>query len=144
MGKSTPLDLVLSIILGSVLSRAITGESPLVPTLVASFAMVILHGALATIAFHSVAFSSLIKGNDEVLIADGQLNWTRVRKSLIGKPDLLESLRAEGRLDDPAKVACARLERSGKISVVPRPPEPRVVTIAVEDGVKLVRIEIQS
>jgi len=39
-------------------------------------------------------------------------------------------------------VKLAYLERNGGISVIPRKPEPRVLEVAVEEGVQTVRIEV--
>jgi uncharacterized membrane protein YcaP (DUF421 family) len=66
-----------------------------------------------------------------------------MRKHQIGERDLLEALRTTGQLEDPAGVETARLERSGKISVIPRSQQPRVVDVRVEEGVQTVRIELQ-
>jgi hypothetical protein len=42
-GKSTTFDIVISIILGSLLSRAITGNAPFLPTVITTAALVMLH-----------------------------------------------------------------------------------------------------
>jgi uncharacterized membrane protein YcaP (DUF421 family) len=43
MGKSTALDVMLGIVFGSVVSRAITGNAPFFPTLAAGFVLVLAH-----------------------------------------------------------------------------------------------------
>jgi uncharacterized membrane protein YcaP (DUF421 family) len=58
----------------------------------------------------------------------------------ITEHDLHEDLRQEG-LEGSGKVKEARLERSGKLSVVKR-SEPKVVEVRVEDGVQVVRLEL--
>ncbi|MGE5293586.1 MAG: hypothetical protein ACM3VT_02030 [Solirubrobacterales bacterium] len=37
----------------------------------------------------------------------------------------------------------AYMERNGKISIVPYPREPQVINVSVEEGVQIVRIELQ-
>ena len=62
-----------------------------------------------------------------------------MRRAHITEHDLEEDLRTEGL--DAETVKEARLERSGKVSVVKR-GEARVVEVRVEDGVQVVRVEV--
>ncbi len=142
LGKNTAFDVILGIILGSVVSRAITGSSPFVPTLVAGFVLVGLHWGLAVLAFRLERLATLVKGESRVLIVDGELRHEALRKSHIGERDLQSALRTNGRLTSPRRVAEARLERSGEISVIPKENPPRVLEVAVADGVQTVRIEV--
>ena len=43
LGKNTAFDVIIGIMLGSILSRAITGNSPFFPTLAASFVLMGIH-----------------------------------------------------------------------------------------------------
>lgn len=143
LGKSTAFDVILAVILGSVVSRAITGQSPFVPTLVAAAVLIALHWLLAWIAFRSDRFGTLVKGSPRTLVRDGEIQWDAMRRSHVSRDDLLGALRAAGGVDDVAGVKLARLERNGTVSVVGRDDAaPRVVEIEVADGVQRVRIEI--
>jgi uncharacterized membrane protein YcaP (DUF421 family) len=64
-----------------------------------------------------------------------------MRHAHMSERDLWEDLRGEGvsRLE---QVSEARLERSGKLSVIKARAEPKVVEIAVADGVQTVRVEL--
>lgn len=143
LGKSTAFDVILGVILGSVVSRAITGQSPFVPTLVAAAVLVALHWLLAWVAFRSDRFGTLVKGTPRTLVQDGEIRWDAMRRSHVTEDDLLGALRAAGGVADVARVKVARLERDGVVSVVERDaPTPRVVEIEVADGVQRVRIEL--
>lgn len=142
MGRNTAFDIILAIILGSVMSRAITGQSPFFPTLVASVVLVGLHWSLAAIAFRSDRFGTAVKGRERQLVEDGALRRDTMSQSHISENDLLQSLRLNASLESPDDVAAAWLERSGDISVITRSSEPRVVDIEVRDGVQRVRLEI--
>lgn len=120
LGKNSAFDVLLSIIVGSVLSRAITGSTAFFPTLAASIVLVGMHWLFAVIAFRNDKFATLIKGNERVLIRDGEIQWSAMRKSHIGERDLLAALRSEAKLTDPSEVKEARLERNGDISVIKR------------------------
>lgn len=120
LGKSSAFDVLLSIIVGSVLSRAINGSAEFFPTLGASVVLVGLHWLFAAIAFRNDNFATLIKGNERVLIRDGEIQWSAMRKSHIGERDLLGALRSAANVTNPSEVQEARLERNGEISVIKR------------------------
>lgn len=118
-GKHTAFDIVLGVIYGSVLSRAITGNSPFFPTLVAALVLVLLHRFLAVIAFHTnFGFGNWIKGEPSILIKDGEIQWDALRKNSITVNDLKESVRKSGCEGDLEKINMAYLERSGDISII--------------------------
>jgi len=118
-GKNTAFDIVLGIIYGSVLSRAITGNSPFFPTLVAALVLVLLHRFLAVVAFHTnFGFGNWIKGKPSVLIMNGEVQWDALRKNSITVNDLKESVRKSGCEADLEKIDMAYLERSGDISII--------------------------
>ena len=120
IGKHTAFDVILGIMLGSVLSRAITGSSPFFPTLGAALAMVVLHWLVAMLSFHSDWFGDWVKGTPRQLIANGEIQWEVMRKSHISRLDLITALRTNAKLSDPSEVKEAYLERNGDISVIPR------------------------
>ena len=51
MGKATAFDMILGIMLGSIVSRAITGNAPLVPALAATATLIALHSVLTAGGF---------------------------------------------------------------------------------------------
>ncbi len=50
MGQATAFDVILGIMLGSLASRAITGNAPLGPTLAAASALLAMHWAFSALA----------------------------------------------------------------------------------------------
>ncbi|HEY7529238.1 MAG TPA: YetF domain-containing protein [Gemmatimonadota bacterium] len=142
LGRSTAFDLVLGFMLGSVLSRAITGNAPFGPTLVAGGALVGLHWLLSAVAFHSHRFGVLVKGQPRDIVKDGAPDAAEMRRAHLTRRDLLEALRLGAGIDDPHVVQRAVLERNGEVSVLRRRAEPRVVEVDVRDGVQRLRIEL--
>lgn len=120
IGKFAAFDVILGFMLGSILSRAVTGNSPFFPTLAGAFVLVLLHYTFAALAFHTDWVGTLVKGHARTLVADGEIDWTAMRRSHISRKDLMSALRENGRTDDVAAVRLARLERSGNISVILR------------------------
>jgi uncharacterized membrane protein YcaP (DUF421 family) len=117
-GRSTAFDVILAVIFGSIVSRAITGQSAFFPTLGAAIIVVLTHWLLAVAAFYSHPFAYLIKGHSRVLVKDGQIDWHAMSRSHIGKNDLLTAIRANGHVTTLEEVQEARLERNGNISVI--------------------------
>ncbi len=142
MGKSTAFDVILGVILGSVVSRAINSGAELLPTVVAGFVLVGLHWGLANLAFRSDRFGNLVKGHTRVLVKDGQVDWDEMRASHMSKDDLLGALRSQGRVSGWEQVKEARLERSGDVSVIKADPEPKVLSAVTEDGKLTVTIKL--
>lgn len=119
-GKQTTFDIVVTIILGSVLSRAISGTAPFFGTLLASAVLVIMHRVMAYGAFVSSTFGNIVKGKTYILVTDGEINWDAMKKTQISEHDLLESMRQKAQITDIQDVKCACLERSGYISIIPK------------------------
>ena len=143
LGKSTAFDVILGIILGSVVSRAINSSSEFFPTLAAGFFLVGLHWTFAVIAFRSDRLGTLVKGSTRKLVEDGQIRWGEMRKSHISKDDLLGALRLNGSTTGTSGVESAWLERNGDISVLKQNRDPKILEVKVESGVQTIRIEVQ-
>ena len=95
-GKWSALDIVVSIIIGSSLSRAITGSAALGGTMAASAAMMALHWVLAHAAARSPRLAQIVEGTSIELARDGQADRQALLRSAITRDDLLESLRQSG------------------------------------------------
>jgi uncharacterized membrane protein YcaP (DUF421 family) len=81
LGKSAAFDIVLGIIIGSVVSRAINGSAELVPTLAAIIMLVGLHWIFAILSLHSEKISSIVKGRSKLIVKDGEILWDQMRKN---------------------------------------------------------------
>ena len=116
-GSWSALDIILSIILGSSLSRALTGNAPFVHTLIAMTVLVLLYRLTAAGTARLGFLGTLIKGKAAKLITDGKVDRAALRRHRLGDEDLDESLRNRG-VGDPAAVKAAYLERGGDITVL--------------------------
>jgi uncharacterized membrane protein YcaP (DUF421 family) len=143
LGKSTAFDVILGIILGSVVSRAINSSPEFFPTLAAGFLLVALHWMFAAVAFRSDRLGTLVKGSTRILVKDGRIQWDEMRCSHISQDDLLGALRLNGGTQETGMVESAWLERNGDISVLKRERDPKVIEVKVESGVQTIRIEVQ-
>ena len=144
MGKNTAFDIILGIILGSVVSRAVNSTGTIFPTILGGFVLVGLHWLMAVISFKSDRLGDLFKGNASQLVKNGEISWDVMERSHISEKDLMSQVRTEGNTEDLRSVEKAYLERSGQISVIKSKKEPKVLEIKVEEGVQTVRIVIES
>ena len=142
LAEATAFDVIVGIMLGSVMSRAISGSAPFFPTLLAGAALLALHWLFAVVAYHTNWFGAWIKGERVLLIKDGEIQRDGMQRASITSDDLKQALRLQTSQADPSTVELAYLERNGQISVIPYEREPRIVDVSVKDGVQTVRIQL--
>jgi uncharacterized membrane protein YcaP (DUF421 family) len=141
MGRATAFDVILGIMLGSIVSRAVTGNAPFFPALAASAVLIGVHWLFSVIAMRWHGFGWAIKGQPVVLVRDGRMDGQAMRKSHITEHDLWEDLRGKS-ISKLEQVAEGRLERNGQLSIIKAQQAPRVVEVKVAEGVQTRRIEL--
>ena len=123
-GHWSALDIVVSVIVGSALARAMTGSAPLPGTMAASAVMVALHVGLSHLVARSKAASHWLEGEPVILVDHGKINQHARQTHMVSASDLDEALHHHG-VDGEAALAnvkLVRLEPSGHISVVKHDP----------------------
>ncbi|WP_052352004.1 DUF421 domain-containing protein [Deinococcus pimensis] len=128
LSQATAIDVIVGIMLGSVMSRAVNGSGVLLPTLAAGLVLITLHWLLDRLSLHVRWFGPLVKGLPIPLIVSGVVQSDGMRRAGLSRRDLEEALRLRGVPDDPSRVVEAYLERNGAISVVLASREPSVST----------------
>ena len=118
-GKSSALDIVLGIILGSILSRAITGNSPFFQTVFTSLLLVGLHWFFSYLSYHFKGFGNYVKGEEVELMRDGKMVDNNLARNNITFKDICEACR-KNKIEHVEDVKDAFLERSGDISIIAR------------------------
>lgn len=141
MGSHTAFDVLMGIIIGSVLSRAINGSARFSESIAAALALVLLHWLFASLALRFPRFSRFVKGSSRQLVREGAILWDEMRRGGIGREDLMQALRQKTGLEELEQVKYACLERGGEITVIPKTASPHVVDVIVEEGVQVVRVE---
>lgn len=117
LGNATAFDFFLGVMMGSIASRAVTGDAPAGGALAACAAMIALHWLFSMLTVYSHWLGGILKGHATLLVKDGKIDEKRMRAAHVSERDL----EAELRLHDVASlahVAEARLERNGSISIV--------------------------
>jgi hypothetical protein len=119
-GHWSALDIVISIMIGSALARAMTGSAPLLGTMVAAAVMASLHVVLSHCAARNRNLAYIFEGKAVNLIDHGRIDHRERKRNMISEADLQEALRQEG-IDGEAHVGNVKammLEPSGKLSVI--------------------------
>jgi uncharacterized membrane protein YcaP (DUF421 family) len=139
LSRTTTLDVLIGFILGSLLSRGVTGHASMSGTIMAAFAIVAAHYVLTWATYHWHWLGNFVKGRSRLIVKDGQMLEDEMKKSHISEHDLMATMRLGG-LDDLGQVREAHKERNGEISLIKRDTAPHVIEVEVKQGVQTVRI----
>jgi uncharacterized membrane protein YcaP (DUF421 family) len=116
-------DIILSIIIGSSLSRALTGDAPLLGTFAAAAVLTVLHVLVGYLVASNTTLSRVIEGGPVELAIDGRIDHRARRRTMISEYDIREALRARG-LEDVGDTKRIVLEASGAITVIKKKARP--------------------
>ena len=115
--KWSALDIIVSIVVGSNLSRAMTGGAPLWGTLTATILLMALHWSLSRLAARFSVVSWLVEGRPLVLAEDLHLKQDTLLRHGISDQDIRVALRQAG-LEEPSQLRLFVLEPNGKFSAI--------------------------
>lgn len=118
LGQHTAFDACITVLLGSILGRAVVGVSPFGATIAAGAALVLLHRAIAMLSVRSRLFDGLVNGHHRPLVTQGKVHEHSMRKGLVSEADLKQALREHSVPPDPAMAKEVILERNGIITVM--------------------------
>ena len=111
------LDIIISVITGSCLGRALTGGAPLGGTMLAVLLLTALHWVLGRASAHSDRFARIVEGRPVVIGEAGALLKPAMLHYNISDTDCHEALRMRG-VQDVAQTRRITLEPSGNITVI--------------------------
>jgi uncharacterized membrane protein YcaP (DUF421 family) len=120
-GLHTPLDNIITISLGAILSRAIVGASSFLPVIVTCFVIVLLHRLLGWLIVRNPKLSGLIEGNKILLYENGEFINDNMKRALVCKEDIMQGVRKSAATESIAKIDKIYIERTGEISAIKQP-----------------------
>ena len=97
----------------------LSARQAFVASLGGTFVLILIHWIASYFSQNSPVLSSLLKGSDTLLVKGGEVKGAALKREHISHDDLAQDLRQEG-VEGPNEVKEARLERSGKVSVIKR------------------------
>ena len=126
LARSSSIDIVVAIVLGSILSRVVSGTAPTGPTLAAAAALVAVQRALDALAYWYKGLGRVTKGEARLVARDGRPDRGAASRLSVSDEDLDEATRLAGYAPGEGSVREVWLERDGRLSVIPRRgEEPR-------------------
>jgi uncharacterized membrane protein YcaP (DUF421 family) len=117
-GIRAPLDNIIIILLGAVLSRAVVGASAFVPVIVACFAIVILHRCVGWLIANSVFFGRLVESDKILLFEKGKYLEHNLKRVQLTREDVMQGVRKSALTDDLGEITHIYIERNGEISAI--------------------------
>jgi len=120
-GLHSPLDNIITIALGAVLSRAIVGVSPFFPVIASSTGLVLIHRLFAYGMLHHNAFSKLVSGDKILLFKDGDFIQQNLDKALIRRDEILQEVRKSAQTENLDQIEKIYMERNGEVNSVRKP-----------------------
>jgi len=117
-GLHTPLDNIITIALGAVLSRAIVGASDFLPIIAVSTVIVVLHRAIAWGTAHHKGLSKIVQGKKMLLFEDGHFIAAHMGKALVCEEDVMEGVRKSALTEDLLKIDKIYIERNGEMTAI--------------------------
>ena len=116
-GMGSPIDNIIVILLGAILSRAVVGASPFLPVLTTCTAIVLLHRFLSWYKMKSNYFR-LVEGRRIIIFENDQFIKANLDRALLHTEDVMQELRKTAQTDNLSNIERIYIERTGEISFV--------------------------
>lgn len=141
IGELEPSELVMTMMISDLATVPMQDFGiPLLAGVIPIFTLLALSLLLSQLSLISLRFRELICGTPTILIRNGQLQQSAMRKNRYTLDELLEELREQG-YASISQVKYAVLENSGQLSVLPwakeQPPTAAQLGLNVPDDVTL-------
>ena len=117
-GVRTPLDNIITISLGAIMSRAVVGASAFFPVVVCCFVIVLMHRLFGWLIAHSKSFGKFIEGDKMVLFEQGKFKEDTMKRALVCREDIMQGVRKSALSEDMTKIDKVYIERNGEISSI--------------------------
>jgi len=117
-GVRSPLDNIITISLGAIMSRAVVGASDFVPVIVCCFVIVLMHRLFGWLIAHSKPFGRFIEGQKILLFDKGQFVEEHRKKALVCQEDIMQGVRKSALTEDMKLIEKVYMERNGDISAI--------------------------
>src|ERR1700710_3177636 len=117
-GVRSPLDNIITISLGAIMSRAVVGASDFVPVVVCCFVIVLMHRLFGWLISRSKAFGRFIEGDKMVLFEKNAFNDVHMKNAVVCQEDVMQGVRKSALTEDMGKIEKVYIERNGEISAI--------------------------
>lgn len=121
-GIRSPVDNIIVILLGAILSRAIVGASPFLPVVSAATTIAFMHRICAWVLCRYPLIAKQTEGEKILLYQDGIFREEQLKRALINREDIMQAVRSSIQADHLDDIAKVYIERNGEISIVRKTP----------------------
>ena len=148
VGELEPSELVLALLIADLAAVPMQDFGiPLLTGLIPILTLLCLTMALSVLTMRSVRFRAVLCGRPSVIVENGKLRQSEMKKNRFTVDELMEELRMQG-ITDLSTVKYAILETNGQLSVLPyaaqqpvtaqqmglTPQEPGLPMVIINDG----------
>jgi len=117
-GIRSPLDNIIIILLGAILSRAVVGASDFVPVIVACLVIVTFHRFVGWLIANSRFFARLVEGGKIILFKNGKYLHHNLKRMQLTEEDVMQGVRKSALTEDLDQIGHIYIERNGEISAI--------------------------
>ena len=122
LGQLNPFDLVVLLLLSNTVQNAIIGnDNSLVGGIVGASALLALNWVVVKYLYSHPKLARVFEGDVDVLIRQGRVRETHLKRELITRAELEAAARRQG-IDGLEHVETCRLEIGGALTFVPKTP----------------------
>lgn len=148
IGELEPSELVLTMMISDLASVPMQDFGiPLLAGFIPILTLLALSLFLSQLSLHNLRFRKLMCGSPTILIRNGQIQQSAMRKNRFTLDELLEELREQG-YSNLQDIKYAILENSGQLSVFPwtaqQPPTTQQMGLNIQDDVTLPMVLIND
>lgn len=117
-GVRSPLDNIITISLGAIMSRAVVGASDFIPVVVCCFAIVLMHRLVGWLIATSKPFGPFIEGQKILLFDKGHFLHQEMKRALVCQEDVMQGVRKSALTEDMDSIERVYMERNGDITAI--------------------------
>ena len=113
-GIRAPLDNIIIILLGAILSRAVVGASEFLPVIVSCFVIVVMHRGVGWLIVNSKVIGRLIESDKIILYEKGKYVKQHLKRVQLTEEDVMQGVRKSALTEDLNEIKHIYIERNGK------------------------------
>jgi len=117
-GIRTPLDNIISISLGAILSRAVVGASAFVPVVITCLVIVLFHRFVGWLIANSKFVALLVESDKISLYENGKYLHQNLKRMQLTEEDVMQGVRKSALTEDLKTIKHIYIERNGEISAI--------------------------
>ncbi len=119
-GVNSTFNRILVVMLGSLLADAVVSAEHFLIGIATVLLLTVLNGIMNRASFHMPAIESLIKGDQPIILKDGQIQWQTMKKHFITERELMSELCTQLHTQDLTTIEIAKIASDGRIKFIKR------------------------